>query len=158
MSEFTPVPVRSGPSLESLASLVVDGAYQLYRALGPSLRESVYERLLAHDLGRLGLSVHRQHPINFQYAGLSFVGGFRADLLINETLLVEVKSVELMSAVHVKQTLTYLRLMDLPLGLLLNFGAPRFRDVVRRVVNNHVPSSDSRLRIHRAQDGDGEAR
>ncbi len=158
MSEVIPAPVRSDPSLESLASLVVDGAYQLYRALGPSLRESVYERLLAHDLGRRGLSVHRQHPINFQYAGLSFVGGFRADLLINEMLLVEVKSVELTLAVHVKQTLTYLRLMDLPLGLLLNFGAPRFRDVVRRVVNNHVPPADSPLRIHRARDGDGESR
>ncbi len=143
-------------SVEALATIVVDASYMLHRTLGPGMRESVYERLLAHDLGGRGLKVDRQLPINFEYAGLSFEKGFRADLLVHKTLLVEVKSVELMSPVHLKQTLTYLRLMNLPLGLLLNFGAMRFRDVVRRVVNNHVPPADSPLRIHRVRLDDGE--
>jgi iron complex transport system substrate-binding protein len=136
----TPVPARpapSGPNPEALSAIVVDAAYHLYRALGPGMLESVYERALAHALERRGCRVQRQLPVDFYFEGMLFRGGFRVDLLVNDTLIVEVKSTEIANAAHVKQTLTYMRLLNHSLGLLLNFGAPRFRDVVRRVVNRH---------------------
>ena len=84
----------------------------------------------------LGVKVDRQNPIDIHYEGTHFRGAFVADLILNDRLLIELKSVERTAPVHVKQVLTYLRLMQLPLGLLLNFGAATFREGIRRVVND----------------------
>jgi iron complex transport system substrate-binding protein len=124
---------------ERLAGLAVDAAYHLHRDLGPGLLESVYETLLATKLERRGIKVVRQKPIDIEYEGTRFRNAFAADLLLNDKLLIELKSVERTAPVHVKQLLTYLRLMDLPLGLLLNFGAATLREGVRRVVNDRCP-------------------
>ena len=125
--------------IERLAQIAVDAAFHLHRDLGPGLIESVYETLLATRLKKLGLKVDRQQPIDIIYDGARFRAAFTADLLIEERLLIELKSVERTAPVHVKQLLTYLRLMHLPLGLLINFGAGSFREGIRRVVNDRRP-------------------
>ena len=135
-------------SIEELSAEVVDAAYHLHVGLGPGLLESVYEVVLAKVLEQRGLMVERQKPIPILYAGLRFEEGFRADLLVDGRLLVELKSVETVHPVHSKQVLTYLRLLNLPLGLLINFGAPTFKEGVRRIVNNHTDTASSRLRVN----------
>ncbi len=135
-------------SIEELSTEVVDAAYHLHVGLGPGLLESVYEVVLSKELERRGLRVERQKPIPIVYAGLHFDEGFRADLLVDGRLLVELKSVEAIHPVHGKQVLTYLRLLNLPLGLLINFGAPTFKEGIRRIVNNHTDFAASRLRVH----------
>jgi GxxExxY protein len=124
-------------NLEGLATAVVDAAFHIHKNLGPGLLESVYEVVLAKTLEKQGLNVERQKPIPIEYAGMRFDEGFRADLLVNGRLLVELKSVEKSSPIHGKQVLTYLKLLDLPLGLVINFGMETFRQGVKRIVNNH---------------------
>lgn len=123
--------------VEELATIAVDCGFKIHEALGPGLLESVYEALLAQALTRRGLLVERQKPIPIRFEGIVLDEGFRADLLVERRLLIELKWVERTAPVHGKQLLTYLRLMELPLGLLINFGAATFREGVRRVVNNH---------------------
>ncbi len=113
---------------------VVDAAFKLHTGLGPGLLESVYEALLARDLERRGLHVVRQHPIAFDYQGMHFDEGFRADLIVNELIIVELKSVEQLHPSHKKQLKTYLKLSGKRLGLLINFGAPLIKDGIHRVV------------------------
>lgn len=134
--------------VEAIAREVVDCGFAIHRDLGPGLLESVYEVVLAKTLEARGLRVICQKPISFKYIGLTFDGGFKADLLVEDSLIVELKSVERIAAVHGKQLLTYLRLMDLSLGLLINFGAATFKEGVQRVVNNHTNFATSRLRLH----------
>ena len=134
--------------VEELARQTIDCGLRIHKELGPGLLESVYEVLLAESLMRRGLKVDRQVPIDIRFDGLVFAEGFKADLLIGGSLLVEIKSVEQVAPVHLKQLLTYLRLSDRPLGLLLNFGGATFREGVRRVVNNHNDFASSRLRVH----------
>ncbi len=122
---------------EELASKVVDCAYHLYRDVGPALLESVYETVLAKRLCDIGLSVERQRPVAVEIDGIAFGDAFRLDLLVNRSLLVEIKSVERLSPLHIKQVLTYLRCMNLPLGLLINFGGDSYKEGVKRVMNNH---------------------
>jgi iron complex transport system substrate-binding protein len=98
-----------------------------------------------------GLRVRRQAPVPIQLMGLNFEEGFRADMIINETLLVELKSVENISPVHAKQVLTYLRLLKMPLGLLFNFGAATFKDGVQRIANHHHNFASSRLRVNQKE-------
>jgi len=123
--------------IEELASIVVDCGFHLHRNLGPGLLESVYEAIMADQLARRGLYVQRQIPIAIRYDGIALPEGFRADLLVEHKLLVELKSVERLSPLHGKQVLTYLRLLDLPLGLLINFGGETFKEGVKRIANNH---------------------
>jgi GxxExxY protein len=123
--------------IEELIKQVVDCAYHLYREVGPGLLESVYETVLAKRLSDLGLRVERQKPIAIEIDGIAFGDAFRADLLIEGKLLLEIKSVERLVPLHVKQLLTYLRLMNLPLGLVINFGGDLFKDNVKRVTNSH---------------------
>jgi iron complex transport system substrate-binding protein len=123
--------------IEAIATAVVDTAFHIHRDLGPGLLETVYEAVLAKMLRERGLSVARQNAVPIQYAGLTFDEGFRADLVVEGCLVVELKSVEKIAPVHGKQLLTYLRLMGHSLGLLINFGAPTFKEGVRRVVNDH---------------------
>jgi len=113
---------------------VVDAAYKLHTALGPGLLESVYEALLARDLELRGLQVVRQQPISFEYQGLHCDEGFRADLIVNDLVILELKSVEDLHPSHKKQLKTYLKLTGKRLGLLINFGAPLIKDGIHRVV------------------------
>lgn len=135
---------KSRRDVEEVASIVVDTALQLHRDLGPGLLESVYEAVLARMLEQRGLRVERQKPVPIDYQDIRLDEGFRLDLLVDGQLIVELKSVENIHPVHPKQLLTYLRLMDLPLGLLINFGAPLLKDGLKRVVNNHSENFVSR--------------
>jgi GxxExxY protein len=114
---------------------VVDAAYKIHTTLGPGLFESVYETVLAYELVKRGHRVERQVPISVRYEDIVFDVGFRADLVVDRQVLVELKSLERVAAVHKKQVLTYIRLADLPVGLLLNFGARRIKDGITRLVN-----------------------
>jgi GxxExxY protein len=118
-----------------IAKLVVDAAFKVHKALGPGLFESVYETVLAHEIEKRDLAVDRQRAIPINYEGMAFDEGFRADLIVNDRVIVELKSVENISPVHKKQLLTYLRLADKRLGLLINFGANMIKDGIFRVVN-----------------------
>ena len=113
-------------NVEEVSAAVVDAAFHLHRDLGPGLLESVYEVVLARMLDRRGLKVERQKTVAFDFDGMHFDDGLRVDLMVEDCLVVELKSVEILAPVHPKQLLTYLRLLNLPLGLLINFGAPRF--------------------------------
>lgn len=121
-----------------IARIVVDAAFHIHKALGPGLLESVYERVLSHELEQRGLQVATQVAVPLRYNGLQFEEAFRADLVVNDRVIVELKSVEQVLPVHKKQFLTYLRLSDRRLGLLINFGATLIRDGIARVVN-HLP-------------------
>ncbi len=132
--------------VEGLATIAVDCGFKIHQRLGPGLLETVYEVAMAQALERRGLGVARQKPVPIRLDGLIVEEGFRADLLIEGRLLIELKSAERFAPVHVKQVLTYLRLLNLPLGLLMNFGAATFREGVRRVVNDHDPSAPSPVR------------
>ena len=134
--------------LEELARIAVDCGFKVHTGLGPGLLESVYEVVLAHTLTQRGLRVQRQYPVPIMFEGITFDEGFRADLLVEERLLIELKSVEQLAPVHSKQVLTYLRLLNLLLGLLINFGAPTFKEGIKRIVNNHTEGGSSTLRIH----------
>ena len=124
--------------IEYAASTVVDVALKLHIDVGPGLLESVYEAVLEKRLVARGLKVDRQMPIKVEIDNLIFPGAFRAELMVNDCLIVDIKSVEMLLPVHGKQLLTYLRLMDLPLGLLINFGGERLNQGLRRIVNNHI--------------------
>ena len=125
--------------VEEVARIAVDCRLALHRELGPGLLESAYEKILAASLARRGLYVERQRAIPIEYEGIVLQEGFRADLLLEGALIIEIKCVDRLSPVHTRQLLTYLRLAKLPLGLLMNFGGETFREGVRRVVNSHGP-------------------
>jgi GxxExxY protein len=114
---------------------VVDAAVKIHRALGPGLLESVYEVVLARELEDRGLKVGRQVPVAIVYNGMRFDEGFRADIVVNDKVILELKSVEHLTNVHHKQLLTYLKLKEAKLGFLLNFGAPLMKEGISRVIN-----------------------
>ena len=118
-----------------ITRVIVDAAYHIHSRLGPGLLETVYEVLLAHSLQKRGLQVARQVPVPIVFDGVRFEEGFRADLIVDSLVIVELKSVEALLPVHAKQVLTYLRLTGLHVGLLLNFGAVRLKDGIERLVN-----------------------
>lgn len=138
---------QSEEALNLLSGKIVDAAYRIHSTLGPGLLESVYEAILAKELARLGLQVERQKPVPLEWDGLRFDEGFRADLIVNSSIVVELKSVETLSPVHSKQLLTYLRLLNYRLGLLINFGAPLIKDGLKRIANNMPQSTSLRLRV-----------
>ena len=118
-----------------LGKIIVDCAFQVHTKLGPGLFESVYEVVLAHELRQRGLSVERQVPIPIVYDNLKFDEGFYADLIVENMVIIELKSIENVLPVHKKQLLTYLRLADKRLGLLVNFGSELIKNGISRVVN-----------------------
>ncbi len=126
--------------LDRLARRAIDCGFHLHRDVGPGLLESVYETLLAIELSHRGLAVRRQVSVPIVYKGVVIENAFKADLVVENRLLIELKSVERNAPVHGKQVLTYLRLMGLPLGLLMNFGMATFKDGLRRVANNFEDS------------------
>ena len=138
-------------SLDDITGAIVDAAYRLHTGLGPGLLESVYEVILARDLARQGFTVERQRALSFDYDGLHFDDVLRVDLLVEGHVVVEIKSVERASPVHSKQLLTYLRLLKLPVGLLINFGAPTLKEGLHRVVNGLQSSASPRLRVNQIQ-------
>ena len=119
-----------------IGTRVIESAMDVHRTLGPGLLESVYEGALAWELERRGLAVARQVPIPIRYKSVAFDQGFRADLIVANMVLVELKSVEQLTAAHRKQIQTYLRLTGLRLGYLLNFGTALLKDGIVRAVNN----------------------
>jgi GxxExxY protein len=118
-----------------IATLVLDKAFLIHRKLGPGLLESIYEKVLIHELEKVGLYVESQVFIPFEWDKIRFENGFRADLIVEKSVIVEIKSVQVIAPVHSKQLLTYLRLTKLKLGLLLNFNEALLRDGIKRVVN-----------------------
>jgi len=118
-----------------IAKIVVDAAYHVHQALGPGLLESVYEIILAHEIRKRGLTVERQVPILIIWDNIRFEEGFRADLLVDGKVVVELKSKEQILPVDKKQVLTHLRLSDKRLGLLINFGEELIKNGISRVVN-----------------------
>jgi GxxExxY protein len=127
--------VNSPEALNKLSGTIVDTALDIHRRLGPGLLESVYEAVLTHELRKRGLRVDTQVAIPVVWESVHLETGFRADLIVNGAVIVELKSVEAVAPVHKKQLLTHLRLTDRRLGLLINFGAELLKDGVFRVVN-----------------------
>jgi len=118
-----------------LATIIVDTAFHIHRDIGPGLFETVYERIMEAELTKRGLHAVRQKPIPIVYSGVHFHAGFRCDLLVEDKVIVEVKSIEAVHPVHKKQVLTYLRFADKRLGLLINFNVALIKDGIVRLVN-----------------------
>jgi GxxExxY protein len=121
-----------------IGAVVVDCAVKVHMRLGPGLLESVYETVLAYELQRRGLSVERQVPVPIFYDDIRFEEGFRADLIINCKVILELKSVEHITNAHKKQVLTYLRLTGMKVGYLLNFGEALMKDGITRCINGQI--------------------
>jgi GxxExxY protein len=113
--------------------------------------ESVYEAVLGRELEKRGLVVERQKIIPFEYDGMRFDEGLKVDLLVEEMVVVELKSVEKFAPVHAKQVVTYMRLLHLPVGLLINFGSAALKEGLQCIVNNYQPSAASRLRVNQGK-------
>ena len=136
--------------LDEITGAIIDSAIQVHRVLGPGLLESVYELVLARALTNQSFKIEREKSISFEYEGMFFANAFRIDLLVDERVIVEIKSVERLAPVHSKQLLTYLRLTNLQVGLLLNFGAATLKEGIHRIVNHLPPSASPRLRVNQS--------
>ena len=131
-----------------IAKLILDAAFLVHTKLGPGVFESVYEVVLAHELRKTGLIVERQKPMSIHYDGIEFNEAFRSDIVVNEKVVVELKSVAALSDVHLKQVLTQLRLSGLKLGLLINFGEAHLKNGIRRVINGEIePAKAGKLAL-----------
>jgi GxxExxY protein len=120
-----------------IARIIVDCAYKIHRLFGPGLLESAYLAMLAYELEQRGLVVWREYPLRLIYDGVELLDvAYRADLVVGGKVIVELKSVEKVAPVHAKQLLTYLKVADMRLGLLINFGAPLIKEGITRVANN----------------------
>ena len=123
--------------LERIARIAVNCGYQIHKDLGPGLLENAYEALMEEALKQAGLNVRRQVAITMNYKGVLVENAFKIDLLVEEQIVLELKSIERLAPVHGKQVLTYLRLTNLQLGLLMNFGQAIFKDGLKRVANDY---------------------
>lgn len=121
-----------------LSKIIVDISYKIHTRLGPGLLESVYEAILNHELIKRGLKVERQKPMPVIWDDIHLDIGFRSDLIVEEKVIIEIKSVETISNVHLKQLLTYLRVADLRLGLLINFNESLIKNGIKRVANGLI--------------------
>lgn len=119
-----------------IATLILDACFKIHRKLGPGLFESVYEKILNFELTERGLITKTQQAIPIVWKDLKFEHGFRADIIVEDKVIIEIKSVEAIAPVHQKQLLTYLRLTDLKLGLLINFNEALIKNGIQRIVNN----------------------
>jgi iron complex transport system substrate-binding protein len=125
--------------VDAISADVVDEAIKIHRELGPGLYETVYETVLAGALARRGYKIDRQRPVDIQYDGMTFKDAYKIDILVEDSLVIEIKSVERLTGAHAKQVITYLRLLKQPLGLLLNFSGETMKEGIRRLANNHRP-------------------
>jgi GxxExxY protein len=135
-----------------IASIVMELSFQIHRQLGPGLLESVYEVILARKLADAGLLVERQVPVRIEFEELIFNEGFKADVVIDKKVILELKSLERLQPVHSKQLVTYLRLTNMRLGLLINFGEAFLKDGFRRVVNGLNEPEQPAPRLGTSQD------
>ncbi|MXO73672.1 GxxExxY protein [Altererythrobacter aerius] len=136
--------MRNLDRIEELGRIVIDCGYRLHRNLGPGLLESAYELILFESPRQRGVPVRRQVPVPISWDGIVIDNAFKVDILVEDVLLIELKSTERVAAVHAKQVLTYLRLMGLPLGFLMNFGQATFKEGLKRVANDYygvIPTS-----------------
>lgn len=122
------------PEVEDLSRMLVDSAYKVHQTLGPGLLESVYEACLCVELGRRGIAYEAQVPVSIDYEGVRLAAGLRLDLLVERSIILEIKAVEKLLPIHQSQLLTYLKLADLRLGLLINFNVDLFKQGVRRII------------------------
>jgi GxxExxY protein len=118
-----------------LAKIAVDIAFHIHKKYGPGLFESVYEEIFSYELNKTGIAFKRQHGVPLIHEEIKMEVGFRADVIIEEKVIIEIKSVEKLADIHFKQLLTYLKLTDLKLGLLINFNVPLIKDGIHRIVN-----------------------
>ena len=125
-----------------IAKRILDAAFVVHTSLGPGLLESVYEVVLAYELKKRGLTAERQKPMPILYDNIRFDEAFRSDLVVNGKVIVELKSVEALLPLHAKQLLTQLRLSDLKLGLLINFGEAHLKNGIKRVINGHLDAEN----------------
>jgi GxxExxY protein len=121
-----------------IAKVIVDAAFKIHKQIGPGLLESAYEALMVHELTKRGLRVVTQQPVEMTYEGVRIEVAFKADLIVEDKVIVELKSLEKVAPVHARQLLTYLRLTNMRLGLLINFGAAQIKNGIVRVVNGLV--------------------
>jgi GxxExxY protein len=121
--------------IEHMATIAVDAAFAVHQELGPGLLESAYESCFAQELELRGIKYQRQIPVPLNYKGKLVEVGFRADIIMNRTLLLELKAVEQIIPVHKAQIITYLKILKLPLGLLINFDEVLIKDGIRRILN-----------------------
>ncbi|MBN1408591.1 MAG: GxxExxY protein [Calditrichaceae bacterium] len=121
-----------------IGQFIVDSAVKLHKELGPGLLETVYEVILAATLKDSGLSIKRQVAIPIEYQGLKFDEGFRADIIVEDKVIIELKSIEKVNNAHKKQVLTYLKLTGYKLGFLLNFGEALMKDGISRIINGKI--------------------
>jgi len=121
-----------------IAAEIVDASYRIHTNLGPGLLESVYEAVLAFELEKRGLNVVRQQALPVIYESMKLEEGFRADLVVEDKVIVELKSVEILAPVHKKQLLTYLKISGKKLGLLINFGSALIKDGMERIINGKL--------------------
>ena len=138
--------------LDDITGAIIEASIKIHKDVGPGIYESVYEAILAGKLRRQGFEVERQKPISFEYDGMVFDEGFRIDLLVDRRVVVELKSVEKLAPMHSKQVLTYLRLTNLKVGLLLNFGGATLKEGLERIVDNLLSADSPRLRINRPKE------
>lgn len=137
--------------IEEIAKEIVDASFKIHKDLGPGLMENVYESILEKSLTKKGFFVERQKPVIFEYDGITFNDGFRVDLLVERSIVLELKSIEILAPVHAKQLLTYLKLLHLPIGFLINFGAGTMKEGLRRVVNEYTPTPNNPLLINKTK-------
>jgi len=136
--------------IDEITGAIVDAAIKLHSRMGPGLLETVYEQLLAAALQRVGFAAERQVAIDIVDEGQTFAAALKIDLLVNNLVIVEIKSVERLAPVHEKQLMTYLRLTGLQAGLLINFNTALLKDGLKRIVNGYVPSASPRLRVNQS--------
>ncbi len=134
--------------IDDITGDILDSAIKLHRELGPGLLESVYEMVLSARLSRLGYAIVRQSPVDFEFEGMRFEGAFRIDIIVDDRVVIEIKSIQALNAAHRKQLLTYLRLSKRQIGLLINFGGATLKEGYHRVVNDYRPSASPRLRVN----------
>jgi GxxExxY protein len=126
--------------MDKIASEIVDAAFKVHSKLGPGLLESAYEACVAHELTKRGYMVERQRPQPVYYDGLEIEVGYRLDILVNDSIIIELKAVEQLAPIHQAQLMTYLRLSNKTLGFLINFNVPLIKQGIRRIVNDFQES------------------
>ena len=119
-----------------ISNIILDEAIKIHKSIGPGMLESVYTHCLSHRLNARGLTIRMEVPVPLVYETIKLECGYRADILVEEKLILEIKSIESIAPIHISQTLTYLRLLNLKLGILLNFNTVLMKDGIKRVVNN----------------------
>jgi len=125
--------------IERLATIAVDAGFSVHKELGPGLLETAYEGCFAHELDLRGVKYQRQLPVPLNYKGKVIEVGFRADVVLEQRFLIELKAVEQLAPIHQAQVITYLKLLRFPLGLLINFNTVLIKDGIHRVLNPHLP-------------------